>query len=105
MKFGRSARGQLYIQLAPYPSNYLVLVVTDDDFRYALISASAEVESVYNHMTMEDIGWLDVGRICTRPADEEDVRLGKRGRETEPYSDSKFMLETNVLRELYAYCW
>ncbi|KAI0031227.1 mediator complex subunit MED14-domain-containing protein [Vararia minispora EC-137] len=103
-KFGRSARGQLYIQLAPYPSHYLVLVVTDDDFRYALISATPDPGSMYGHLVMNDIGWLDVSRICTRPV-EESVGPGKRKREEMGSSaDSKFRLETNVLRELYAYC-
>ena len=43
--------------------HYLVLVITDQDFRYALISVK-EVESSLNHdLKMEDIGWLNVRRI------------------------------------------
>jgi mediator of RNA polymerase II transcription subunit 14 len=81
-------------------------------------------------LVMEDIGWLDVARICGQGQDAEfgDRLLGKRKREhvflgsdristkyarnvTMKYiaslnSDySRFKLETQVLRELYAYCW
>lgn len=47
----------------PFPTHYLVLVVTDTDFRYALISVSIVPEG---NLVMEDIGWLDVERICVR---------------------------------------
>jgi mediator of RNA polymerase II transcription subunit 14 len=59
-------RSLLYIQLAPFPTHYLVLVVTDIDFRYALISVKIVPDSMYQSLVMEDIGWLDVERICGR---------------------------------------
>ena len=59
-------RSLLYIQLMPFPTHYLVLVVTDTDFRYALISVSIVPEGIYQSLVMEDIGWLDVERICGR---------------------------------------
>lgn len=53
----------MYIKLANFPSHYLVLVITEDDFRYALISVKVLPDSMYGNMIMEDIGWLDVQRI------------------------------------------
>ena len=62
-KLGPAARGTLYIQLSTFPNHYLVLVITDDDFRYALISAQVLADSIYANMIMGDIAWLDVRRI------------------------------------------
>lgn len=53
----------MYIQLLSFPSHYLVLVVTDDDFRYALIHVAVLMDSPLTTMLMEDIGWLNVKRI------------------------------------------
>ncbi|KAI0316938.1 mediator complex subunit MED14-domain-containing protein [Amylostereum chailletii] len=108
-KLGPTVRIPLYIQLAPYPAHYLVLVVTDDDFRYGLIQVSPP-QGEYHRLVIEDIGWLDVNRICVRAtgedADGSEGVGGKRKREAPLPSamDSKFKLETQVLRELYAYC-
>lgn len=66
LKLGPSARGTLYIQLSNFPSHYLVLVITDADFRYALISVetlSVLSETIHPNLIMKDIGWLDVRRI------------------------------------------
>lgn len=84
LKFGNSARASLYIQLEPYPEHYLVLVVADDDFRYALINTSPVKTSMYQNLTLDDIGWLDVSRICSRPNSDDaslPASLGKRKRE------------------------
>ncbi|KAN0076709.1 Mediator complex subunit MED14 domain containing protein [Tylopilus felleus] len=62
-KLGLLARGMMYIKLANFPSHYLVLVITEEDFRYALISVKVLPDSMYGNMIMEDIGWLDVRRI------------------------------------------
>ena len=62
-KLGPLARGMMYIKLSNFPSHYLVLVITEEDFRYALISVKVLPDSMYGNMIMEDIGWLDVRRI------------------------------------------
>lgn len=62
-KLGPSARGTLYIQLGNFPNHYLVLVITDDRFRYALITTRLLSETMYSNMIMEDIAWLDFSRI------------------------------------------
>jgi hypothetical protein len=65
-KLGTTVRSLLYIQLMPFPTHYLVLVVTDTDFRHALISVRIVPEGMYQSLVMEDIGWLDVEGICGR---------------------------------------
>lgn len=55
--------GMLYIQLASFPSHYLVLVITAEDFRYALISTKVRPGTAIAELIMGDIGWLDVSRI------------------------------------------
>ena len=62
-KLGPAARGTVYIQLLSFPSHYLVLVITDDDFRYALIHVTVRMDSPLTTLVMEDIGWLNVKRI------------------------------------------
>lgn len=61
--FGPSARGTLYIQLSNFPKHYLVIIITADEFRYALISVTVLTETTYNDLMMNDIAWLDVRRI------------------------------------------
>lgn len=54
---------QLFIQLAHSPTHYLVVVITEMEFRFALISTQVISESLAANTIMEDIGWLDVRRI------------------------------------------
>ena len=120
-KLGATTRGSLFIQLATFPYHYLVLVITDQDFRYALISAKEVEHSLNRDLVMEDIGWLNVRRIhgeevvveaaagpepVTGQKRKRDEGLGRAGPSGigEQYT-TNFRLETNVLRELYAYCW
>lgn len=62
-KLGPDNRGTLFIQLANFPNHYLVLVVTNERFKYALITTEVQPDSMYNSMTLEDIAWLDFDRI------------------------------------------
>lgn len=84
-KLGPSARGTLYIQLCNFPNHYLVLVITDDRFRYALITTRLLSETMYSNMIMEDIAWLDFSRIhCEEPAIPGHTRIGtKRNRDNQ----------------------
>ncbi|KAG6857789.1 hypothetical protein H0H87_004205 [Tephrocybe sp. NHM501043] len=119
VKLGPSTCGTLYIQLSNFPNHYLVLVITDERFRYALITTRIMTESMYAEMIMEDIAWLDFDRIhgeeivITAHTGLSDVRIGKRKRGSDASLlndvgagsvDSGFNLETPVLRELYSYC-
>lgn len=62
-KLGSPTLGLFFIQLSNFPSHYLVLVIRDDEFRYALISVETLPETKYSDLIMKDIGWLDVRRI------------------------------------------
>ncbi|KAH0826875.1 mediator complex subunit MED14-domain-containing protein [Lanmaoa asiatica] len=118
-KLGPFARGMMYIKLSNFPTHYLVLVITEEDFRYALISVKVLSDSMYGNMIMEDIGWLDVRRIRgdMGPSEVaigprvEDPRVGpKRKRAVASLAhntlrrEDNFHLEMQTLRELYAYC-
>ncbi|KAI0072724.1 MED14-domain-containing protein [Panus rudis PR-1116 ss-1] len=109
-KLGPTARGRLYIQLSMFPKHYLVLVITDEEFRFALISMK-QLDDKYNSLELVDIGWLDVKRIhesdATLPADSKTkgpARLPRTAPAPEPGSPASFRLDSRVLRELYAYC-
>ncbi|KAI0694357.1 hypothetical protein BC835DRAFT_1274702, partial [Cytidiella melzeri] len=126
-KLGPTARGTLYIQLATFPYHYLVLVITDEEFRYALISVKERRDSMYAELIMEDIGWLDVKRIHGEDAvlqqrsgldavaaaglkrkrsiyEGDGTGLIASSRLGEQRASASFRLDTQVLRELYAYC-
>lgn len=62
-KLGAAARNSLYIQLATSPNHYLVIVMTDEQFRFALISTKTLSDTMFANLVMEDIAWLDVDRI------------------------------------------
>ena len=118
-KLGLDVQGMLYVQLSNFPSHYLVLVIADQDFRYALINTSEVENSMTHNLTMDSIDWLDVRRIhrdvsIQSSAGPEPVVGQKRKRDgqsqgtqspEEQQYPMSFRLETNVLRELYAYCW
>lgn len=40
-----------------------MIVITDDEFRYALITTKVLSESVYAYMMLEDIAWLNPAKI------------------------------------------
>ena len=128
-KLGPDAQGTLYVQLGNFPSHYLVLVITEEDFRYALISTQVLPRTTYPEMIMGDIGWLDVRRIhadqisitstgsigthiaqlVVNPA-APPKELSRSVLAATPHVPGRllcgrFRLETQVLRELYAYCW
>ncbi|KAF9453911.1 MED14-domain-containing protein [Macrolepiota fuliginosa MF-IS2] len=116
-KLGPDTRGYLFIQLANFPNHYLVIVITDERFRFALITTSTNRDALFAHMVLEDIAWLNYDRIhqetlAVSKVTESlnpDVRLGmKRKREVENGERQPgfpdFDLETQMLRELYSYC-
>lgn len=108
IKLGQDARSTLFIQLSNFPDHYLVLVVTDDRFKYALITTKAIADHTYAMMVMEDIAWLDFDRI--REQDSESSRsLSRSMRKASDgpiqSSYSGFDLDTRGLQEIYNYCW
>lgn len=141
-KLGPTARGMLYIELAKFPDHFLVLVVTDEDWGFALISVEMMQNTPCHDLVMKDIGWLDVRRIhgeeitvsqrSTAHAGDPAVGQKRKHEVVErpvepPATDNlnytprceftfadivcagltlrRYNLETQVLREVYAYCW
>ncbi|KAJ3975413.1 MED14-domain-containing protein [Lentinula raphanica] len=109
-------RGSLYIQLQSHPTHYLVILISDEEFKYALINTQVMRNTITNSMVMGDIAWLDFSRIRN-----DDLRISARTERPESHpglktthSDEKlsmveqpsatFHLETQVLREIYSYC-
>lgn len=70
----------LYIQLSSFPKHYLVLVITDEEFRYALISVKVLSDTMYANMIMEDIAWLDYHRMHG----SDDIIVAGRAEHPEP---------------------
>ncbi|KAJ6558514.1 mediator complex subunit MED14-domain-containing protein [Mycena vulgaris] len=115
-KLGTSARGAVYIQLANFPNHYLVLVINDEEFRYALITTRVLPNTMYGNLVMEDIAWLDFDRIHggdiaittqSNPASSGSARNPLRDSIDAKGPDvgqAGFNLDTQVLRELYSYC-
>ncbi|KAJ7874735.1 mediator complex subunit MED14-domain-containing protein [Mycena olivaceomarginata] len=114
-KLGSTARGAVYIQLSNFPNHYLVLVIDDMVFRYALITASVLPGTMYGNLVMEDIAWLDFNRIhggditITAHPDPPSRSAPNPPRDlVETKAPEKaqagFNLDTQVLRELYSYC-
>lgn len=62
-KLGTDFRGTLFIQLSSFPDHYLVLVVMDLRFQYALITTKPQPEAPFGGLVLEDIAWLDFDRI------------------------------------------
>jgi hypothetical protein len=63
MKLGPDARTSLFIQLANFPNHYLVIVITDERFKYALITTKGIEGILIATMVLEDIAWIDSDRI------------------------------------------
>lgn len=56
-------RATVFIELDNFKNTYLVIVVTDNNFRYGLVSVSTNAGSMFGHSIMSDMAWLDSRRI------------------------------------------
>lgn len=63
LKLGANSRATVYIQLANFPMHYLVVVIFDDKFRYALITTKVLSDTLFANLIMEDIAWLNYDHI------------------------------------------
>lgn len=70
-KFGPGAPGYLFINLASFPSHYIVIIVTEDGFKYALINTSREVVEQRSRLIIADLGWLDPEKLGLGPIPNE----------------------------------
>ena len=60
-KFGAVTRYCLFLQLpftTPPATHYLVLILADEGFRFALVSLKAESDPLQSYMTIEEIDWM-----------------------------------------------
>ncbi|KAK7057435.1 mediator of RNA polymerase II transcription subunit 14 [Favolaschia claudopus] len=110
-KLGPTARGAVYIQLSNFPNHYLVLVIDDKEFRFALITTRILPGTMYGNLVMEDIAWLDFDRIhggdieIRAYPDPSSLRSPQGALDPNPdRPQAGFDLDTQVLRELYSYC-
>ncbi|TRM70306.1 mediator complex subunit MED14-domain-containing protein [Schizophyllum amplum] len=90
-KLGTIVRGAIYIPLANRVHQYLVLVIRDKDFDFALIRTAQNDQSMFYGLKLADIAWLDISRIC----DGENLLAGGVG---------GFNISIRCLRALYNYC-
>ncbi|KAF9528468.1 mediator complex subunit MED14-domain-containing protein [Crepidotus variabilis] len=108
MKLGPDARSTLFIQLANFPDHYLVIVITDENFKYALITTKAIEDNTYAMMVLEDIAWLDFDRIREADPDETSKDTPRSMRKTldgrTESGNTGFDLDNRGLREIYNYC-
>lgn len=60
IKFGTNSRGYLFIHLSRHKlmMHYLVLVLMEDGFRFALIEVRNETDATQSWIAIEEIGWL-----------------------------------------------
>ena len=85
-KLGPDIRGYVYIQLANFPDHYLVVIITDDQFRFALITTEMSQNLPYPRMLIMDICWLVYDRLRqeslamarVRDTLNPDVRIGMK---------------------------
>jgi mediator of RNA polymerase II transcription subunit 14 len=107
-KLGPEVRATVYIQLANFKEHYLVIVVTENDFRYALISVQVDPESMFQHLIMIDIAWIDSGRVHSGDLIANTFTDPSSGAANPEFmlgpDTSRSNLTTQLLRELYAYC-
>ncbi|CAA7259201.1 unnamed protein product [Cyclocybe aegerita] len=111
-KLGPEARGTLFIRLANFPTHYLVLVVTDERFQYAMIGTKPKRDSKYAAFVLEDIAWIDFDRLRAASqlsAGNEKSAISPNQLEESIFDVprevySRFNLDTQGLRELYSYC-
>lgn len=70
-------------------------MITNEQFRYALITTKVLSESMYANMVMEDIAWLDFDRIhgedivITPQTDRSDPRIGMKRKRDVTGDDSR----------------
>jgi mediator of RNA polymerase II transcription subunit 14 len=126
-KFGPDARAHLFIQLQAFSDHYLVIVITESGYKYALVELE-EPDGTLLHLGMRDIGWLDTSRInqerwqrsmsfqsevnisavpgfISTLAGHSSSSVLHYEVEIVSHQCSRFGLEAHSLRELYAYCW
>ena len=71
MKLGDSAPGYLFIPLTSFQHYHLVVVVTIEGFKYALMKTSKGLGDTQSKDIITDLGWLDPERLGLGPVPNE----------------------------------
>lgn len=111
-KLGPEARSWIFIQLSNFPNHYLVLVITDERFKFALITTKIIPGSMYASQALEDIAWLDFDRIhdaanilTVNDKTTIEIKSNQENDRSSGHGNQRgFNLDTQGLRELYGYC-
>lgn len=101
-KFGSSTRSVLFVRLPRLPLHYLVLVLDETGFRFALIAVREGGEFGQPLLAVEEVGWLDRNRLgAWRTAEDE----GK-GKAAERVAADPFGFDVTIedLKALRLYC-
>ncbi|THV06734.1 MED14-domain-containing protein [Dendrothele bispora CBS 962.96] len=108
--------GAVYIRLRSYTYHYLVVIIADEEFQYALITVAVMTESATTDMLITDVAFLDSVRIhgddpTLSIRDKVETRAAMKTRRPDEVLEpggskpwTGFQLETQLLRELYSYC-
>ncbi|KAF5370780.1 hypothetical protein D9758_002136 [Tetrapyrgos nigripes] len=115
-KLGRSL-GAVYIRLQSYQAHYLVIIIENEQFQYALITTSVIPDSATTDMVIDDVAFLDPVRIHgddptisirdnvdTKGASKRKKPVELAGEPQRSPPRTGFQLETQLLREIYSYC-
>lgn len=75
----------VFINLESFPSHYIVIVISEEGCKYALIDTRLEVLENRERLVIADLGWLDPEKLGLGPVPND------------------FAVRADVLRELYAF--
>ncbi|KAM0747999.1 MED14-domain-containing protein [Meredithblackwellia eburnea MCA 4105] len=98
-RFGLGTRSFLFVHLPNLPNHYLVLVLAEEGFRFALTSVREITEALQTFLTVEEVGWLDRDR-----KEGWEVKAGVKEAEKERPTPSGFDVSVDDLRDMFQYC-
>ena len=93
-KLGPDIRGSVYIQLASFPDHYLVVLITDEQFRFALITTEMSQNLAFPKMLIVDICWLVYDRLR-----QESLAMGKVRETLNPEVRARMKKKSDIERQ------
>ncbi|KAF8343097.1 mediator complex subunit MED14-domain-containing protein [Cantharellus anzutake] len=85
LKLSSGAAFHVFIKLTNFPSHYIVIVVSEEGCKYALIDTRLEIVENRERLVIADLGWLDPEKLGLGPVPND------------------FTVRADVLQELYAF--
>ncbi|KAL8292356.1 hypothetical protein RQP46_001822 [Phenoliferia psychrophenolica] len=102
VKFGVGSRSFLFVHLPQLPNNFLVLVLAEEGFRFALAAVREVSEALQTFLVLEEVGWLD--KSPTNGDWEPTKASGRTGGGNERPAAVGTEVSVEDLRDLYQYC-